>query len=166
MGKIEKLRWMAMRHRVISRAEGGCYMLVLCVIVCAVVALMLCGCKSIEYVPVEKVVKEYVTKHDTVMQKDSVWLHDSVFIHAKGDTVWYEKWHTKYVDRWKERIVTDTVIKVDSIPVPYPVEKKAEVLPWYRKLWLEAKYILIGMVIGVLLVLTKSLWMKLLKLVV
>jgi hypothetical protein len=35
-----------------------------------------------------------------------------------------EKWHTKYRDRIEYRVKTDSFIKVDSIAVPYPVEKK------------------------------------------
>ena len=30
----------------------------------------------------------------------------------------------QYKDRWKYQIVTDTIIKTDSIPAPYPVEKQ------------------------------------------
>ncbi|SEA78988.1 hypothetical protein SAMN04487851_11431 [Prevotella sp. tc2-28] len=84
---------------------------------------LLCGCKSVQYIPVETVKTEYVTKTDTFIQKDSVLVKDSVFIHSKGDTVWYEKWHTKYIDRWKERVVVDSFIKTDSIRTPYPVER-------------------------------------------
>ena len=75
-------------------------------------------------VPVETIRTEIIHKIDTFIQKDSCVVKDSVFIHAKGDTVWYEKWHTKYIDRWKEVVRTDTLIKNDSIQVPYPVEKK------------------------------------------
>ena len=88
------------------------------------IAAMFSGCKNVQYIPVETVKTEYVTKIDTVLQKDSVVFHDSVYIHSKGDTVWYEKWHTRYVDRIHEVIKTDTMIKLDSIQVPYPVERK------------------------------------------
>lgn len=97
-----------------------------------VLALMMCGCKSIEYVPV--VEKE--VHHDTVyyskLQRDSIWLHDSVLVREKGDTVWMEKWHTKYV----EKQVHDTtyVARIDSIPVPYEVPKYIEKpLGWWQK---------------------------------
>lgn len=90
---------------------------------CAV-GYMMSSCTTTKYVPVETVRTEYITKHDSVLLKDSVFLHDSVYIHAKGDTVWYEKWHVQYQDRIKEVVKTDTVIKNDSIQVPYPVERK------------------------------------------
>lgn len=86
----------------------------------AVLALLMCSCKSVEYVPVieHHTDTTYITKH----QRDSVWLHDSIAVKEKGDTVIIEKWHTKY----REKQVHDTtyVAKVDSIPVPYEVIKE------------------------------------------
>ena len=86
-------------------------------------ALFLFGsCTTTKVVTVEKVKTDttYITKH----QRDSVWLHDSIQVTEKGDTVRIEKWHTKYI----EREVHDTLYraKTDSIPVPYPVEKLVE----------------------------------------
>lgn len=102
----------------------ACFFCFVGIIVFVVLSMLLSGCKSIQYVPVETVRTEYVTKTDTFLQKDSVRLHDSVYIHSKGDTVWYEKWHTKYRDKIVTKIVIDSFIKTDSIQVPYPVEKK------------------------------------------
>lgn len=86
----------------------------------AVLALMMCSCKSVEYVPVieHHTDTTYITKH----QRDSVWLHDSISVKEKGDTVRIEKWHTKYI----EKVTHDTtyVVKTDSIPVPYEVIKE------------------------------------------
>lgn len=84
----------------------------------------LCGCTTTKYVPVVEKQIEYVAKTDTLIQKDSVFYHDSVYIHSIGDTVWYEKWHTRYVDRVEYQVRTDSFIKRDSVQVPYPVEKK------------------------------------------
>lgn len=84
------------------------------------------GCRSIRYVPVETVKYDsiYITKH----QKDSVYVHDSIYQKEKGDTLIIEKWHTKYI----EKQVHDTtyVERVDSIQVPYPVEK--QLTKWQR----------------------------------
>lgn len=83
---------------------------------------VLTGCKTVEYVPV----KEYEVHHDSIyftqVQRDSIWMHDSIRVSEKGDTVRIEKWHTKYV----EKQVHDTtyVSKHDSIPVPYEVIKE------------------------------------------
>lgn len=93
------------------------------------VIMMLASCATrtkIEYK--DRVVDHYITKveKDTVVEK----MHDSVYIHSKGDTVWYEKWHTKYVDKislkhdtcWRDSVVTEykeTVKEVVKIPKIY-----------------------------------------------
>ena len=95
------------------------------------VALLLVGCKTKErVVTVEKVRTDttYITKH----QRDSVWLHDSIHVTEKGDTIRIERWHTKYV----EKVTHDTLYqhKTDSVPVPYPVEKLVErELSWWQQ---------------------------------
>lgn len=84
------------------------------------------GCRSIRYVPVETVKHDsiYITQH----QKDSIYVHDSIYQKEKGDTLIIEKWHIKYI----EKQVHDTtyVEKVDSIQVPYTVEK--QLTRWQR----------------------------------
>ena len=88
----------------------------------AVLALLMCGCKSIEYVPVVEKEVHHDSIYFTKVQRDSVWLHDSISVKEKGDTIRIEKWHTKYI----EREVHDTLYqaKTDSIPVPYEVIKE------------------------------------------
>ncbi len=98
----------------------GYYLLI---IVAVVILLLLSSCKT-QYVPVETVRTEYVTKTDSFIQKDSIFCHDSVFIHAKNDTIFYERWHTKYVEKYIDNSRIDSFIKVDSVQVPYPVERK------------------------------------------
>ena len=97
--------------------------------------LLLTGCKTV-YVPVETV------RTDTLMVAhivtDSVWVdrytHDSVYIHEKGDTVWFEKWHTRYVDRWRNRVTHDTIYKskTDSVMVVQPVKTADSLTRWQR----------------------------------
>ena len=84
--------------------------------------LAMVGCKQTEYVTVEKVSHDttYIMKH----QRDSVWLHDSTYIHEKGDTLLIEKWHTKYME--KEVHDTTYISKCDTVPVPYPVKEYVE----------------------------------------
>lgn len=93
-------------------------------------ALALMGCKTVRYVPMETV------KTDTIWQKqvvmDSVRVHDSVYVKEwmKGDTVYVDRavWHTAI----QERLRADTVYRnrVDSVAVPYPVEK--QLTKWQR----------------------------------
>jgi hypothetical protein len=87
---------------------------------------MCTGCTTTEYVTVEKVRTDttYITKH----QRDSVWLHDSIWAtqYQKGDTIFSTsvKWHTKYIESIKHD--TTYVATHDTIPQPYPVIKEVE----------------------------------------
>lgn len=84
----------------------------------------LCSCTTTKVVTVEKVKTD--TTYITKQQRDSIWLHDSIFVsqQQRGDTILLTttKWHTKYI----EREVHDTLYraKTDSIPVPYEVVKE------------------------------------------
>ena len=55
------------------------------------------------------------------VSRDSIWLHDSVFVRIRADTVYLEKWHTRWRDR--ETIKTDTVtngvVRTETVPVRY-----------------------------------------------
>lgn len=91
-------------------------------LVMVVSALMLlffvCSCKTV-YVPVPGETKtEYIYKES----RDTSYIHDSVYIKEvqKGDTVRI----TEYRDRYRFRYITttDTIVRVDSVAVPYPVE--------------------------------------------
>lgn len=39
--------------------------------------------------------------------RDSIYLHDSVFVRIRADTVYLERWHTRWRDR--ETVRTDTI---------------------------------------------------------
>ena len=84
------------------------------------IALWLTSCTTTKVVTVEKVKTD--TTYITKQQRDSIWLHDSIHVTERGDTIRIERWHTKYV----EREVHDTLYraKTDSIPVPYEVIKE------------------------------------------
>ena len=94
------------------------------------VIMSLTGCRTVKFVPVPEYHTLYKTRVDTVQRLDSVYFRDSVFIAAKGDTVYLTKTH------WRERfrnvyhIKTDTIMQRDSIRVPYPVEK--QLTKWQR----------------------------------
>lgn len=78
------------------------------------------SCRTTEYVPVEIVKTD--TTYINKVQRDSIYQQDSIYILDRGDTVLITK--TKYL--YKDRMVRDTVYKskIDSIQVPYPVERK------------------------------------------
>lgn len=87
---------------------------------------VICSCQTVKYVPVEtvKIDTTYINK----LQRDSIYMLDSVYVKEKGDTVLIEKY--KYL--YRDKLVRDTmyISKVDSIQVPYPVEK--ELTKWQQ----------------------------------
>lgn len=95
---------------------------VLLVILVVLICLLFASCTKTEYITVEKVRND--TTYINKVQRDSIYLHDSTFVKVAGDTVWIERWHTK----WQNHLEHDTVYKArtDSVPVPYPVIKEVE----------------------------------------
>lgn len=98
-------------------------------------AFALAGCGTTRCVPIEKVTYQYLSKKDSVYLHDSVWIHDSINLLTIGDTTYIDRWHNKLVYRNIYRLRIDSIIKNDSIPVPYPVEKKLSM--WQQ---IELKY--------------------------
>jgi hypothetical protein len=103
----------------------------------ALIALgWLTSCRT-QYVPVPEYHTVTVEKHDTLTRYDSIYQRDSVVTWMQGDTVWKEK----YIIRYRDRIVGKTVyrdsVKVDSVRVPYPVERKLNL--WERTILSVAK---------------------------
>ena len=84
--------------------------------------MTLTGCRSVKYVPVTEYRNRYVSKTDSFIKTDSIYLHDSVSVMMRGDTVYMTK--TRYKDRLKYiyHTKTDTVAVHDSIPYPVKVE--------------------------------------------
>ena len=132
------------------RGSGGTlkacwYSLVACVIA-LIIAAIFSGCKTItktEVVEKVRIDTAYVTK----VLKDSVWMHDSIHVKEKGDTILIEKWHTQ----WRDRLQIDTIYraKVDSIPVPYEVEKLVErQLTWWQRLRLALGNVMLMFIIA------------------
>ena len=131
-------------------------------IIVAAAVLLLTGCKTV-YVPVETVLKDtiYISKKVT----DSVWVerltHDSIYIHEKGDTVMVEKWHTEYRDRWRDRLLTDTVYqhKCDTIREVFTNEVEKP-LTWWQQTRMDIggwAVLALAVLVGILL---RSGWLK------
>ena len=85
---------------------------------------ILASCKTTRYVSVPEYHKEYINRTDTFLRSDTLFRLDSVVIRQQGDTTVIEKimWQNRFVNVYKMK--TDTIMKSDSIRVPYPVEKK------------------------------------------
>lgn len=100
------------------------------------------SCRSIKYVPVETVRTEYKTRDS--IRFDSIYNRDSIYVLVKGDTVYQYKY--KYLYKYQYLNRTDTVIKIDSVQAPYPVEKQLS-------RWQSLKMELGGWAFGILIVL-------------
>ena len=107
-----------------SASYRACAVSLVGVIICLVIALLMCSSCATKHITVPEIHTEYITKHDSVMMHDSIHVHDSVVIKQTGDTIFCDRWHTLYKDRWRDRVLIDSIIKTDSVAVPYPVEKK------------------------------------------
>lgn len=135
--KLRKLNWPAI--------GSAAFLAAFWVWVIVFAVMLLSGCTTTKYVEVERVTHDTlkITKH----QRDSIWMHDSVWVEKDDSIIRIEKWHTKYV----EKQVHDTVYqsKTDSIPVPYPVEKLVEkqLSGWQQfRLWLGNIALISGVV--------------------
>lgn len=135
---------MTERTKALFKVEG----MLLMVIVVMLTMIWLTSCTTTKYVEVEKVRTD--TLIETKLMYDSIHIHDSVHVKEKGDTVWVERWHTKY----KEKVLTDTIYQAthDTIPKPYPVTKEVPAqLSWWQKTRLYiANALLIAIVIYLL----------------
>lgn len=121
-------------------------------IILLMLAICLTSCRSIKYVPVETVKTEYKTRDS--IRFDSIYEHDSIFLLVKGDTVYKEKYRYKY--RYLTINKTDTVMLTDSVQIPYPVEKQLT-------RWQQMKIELGGWAVGVIVILSIVLMLKLFR---
>ena len=102
--------------------------------------LAICSsCRSIKYVPVETIRTDslYLTVHE----RDSVHIHDSVYVKEQGDTVFVNKWHTVYRDRTTRD--TTYIEREKEVQVPYPGERE---LTWWQKAKIEFGEFSIGII--------------------
>ena len=102
-----------------ERIKGFLWGIVTCILIS-----ILTGCKSVQFVPVETV------KTDSVyidrFQRDSIYQRDSVFVNrwTAGDTIYQDKVVWKYVYRDKVKYDTVSILRSDTVRVPYPVERR------------------------------------------
>lgn len=110
-------------------------------------AWLLTSCKTCECFPSIEYRDSIVTRyyHDTIQTYEK----DSVFIHARGDTVWRERWSI----RWRDKIVErhDTIYQ-DRQTETVRVEK---VVPTFyrtctRGFWLILLILIVGAVVRIL----------------
>ena len=102
------------------------------------------SCTRTVYVPQTSIQRDsiYLTQY----KRDSIYLHDSVFIRMQSDTLYIEKWHTKYI----EKVNTDTLYieRTDTLKVPYPVEKP---LTYWQRNFMSIGKVSLGILSGILI---------------
>lgn len=93
----------------------------------AILTALLPSCRTITQV-------EYLKQTDTLylssVKYDSIYVHDSLTIREKGDTVWFDRWHTKYVEKLKK----DTVIEYRDRDVYVEKETQVKYVPKWMKI--------------------------------
>ncbi|QIU95560.1 hypothetical protein [Bacteroides faecium] len=102
------------------------------------------SCRT-QYVPVETVRTEYKTRDS--IRVDSIYNQDSIYVLVKGDTIYQYRY--KYLYKYQYLNRTDTVIKIDSVQVPYPVEKQ---LSRWQSIKQDIGGIAIGMIVALLFI--------------
>lgn len=89
------------------------------IIILLILVICFVSCRT-QYIPVESVRTEYKTRDS--IRFDSIYQRDSVYMLVKGDTVYQYRY--KYLYRYLTTNRTDTILKNDSIRIPYPIEKQ------------------------------------------
>lgn len=106
------------------------------IIICLILAvIMFWGCSP---EVIEKIEKQTDTCHIEKIRRDSIYQHDSIYIHEwqKGDTVYLERdrWHTE----WREKVIRDTVYisRRDTLTTIQYVDKPADISGWqWAQIW-------------------------------
>ena len=113
------------------------------------------SCRT-QYVPVETVRTEYKTRDS--IRFDSISNQDSIYVFVKGDTVYQYRY--KYLYKYQYINRADTVIKTDSVQVPYPVEKR---LNRWQSIKMELGGWAFGLIIAFVLIMIGRIVFKLKK---
>lgn len=81
---------------------------------------LVCSCSGTRYVPVETVRVE--TERVVDIQRDSIYVLDSIYVREAHDTIYITKWRTEY----KEALRVDTfnIERIDTLNTIVEIEKK------------------------------------------
>lgn len=93
--------------------------------------ILLIGCKSVQYVPVENTIVK--TEYKNTVSYDSIYFRDSIYIREKNDTVYIEniKYRYKYVSNIDTILKNDTI--TNTIIQEVEVTKEVNKLKWWQK---------------------------------
>lgn len=112
-----------------------------------VVCVVMVGCRTLPEPVAVRVERDSI--YLSRVERDSVFVRDSVTIREKGDTVYRDRWRVEY----RERVLRDTVYfgKSDTLIITKVVEV-ATPLSWWKRVKMSAGGVAIT-VLGVLAVL-------------
>ena len=88
-----------------------------------IILMLLQSCRT-KYVSVPEYHNVYINKHDTLTKHDSIYQKEFVDRYVKGDSVFLTKTQVDYRFRNIYKTLYRDSIKVDSLRVPYPIERK------------------------------------------
>ena len=122
----------------------GCASAVAVILALVMLAVVLCGCKT-KYITETEYKEVPVVMHDTVAKNiwriDTTIVKDSVYLAVKGDTIFKERYNTK----WRIKVAHDTINKVVEKPVEVVRKSvKTETKEVNRIYWWQKVLILIG----------------------
>ena len=122
----------------------GCASAVAVIIALVVLALVCCSCKT-KYITQTEYKEVPVVMHDTVASNiwriDTTIVKDSVYFAVKGDTIFKERYNTK----WRIKVAHDTINKVVEKPVEvFRNSVKTETKEVNRLYWWQNVLMIIG----------------------
>ena len=122
----------------------GCASAVAVIIVLIVLALVCCSCKT-KYITNTEYKEVPVVMHDTIAKNiwriDTTIVKDSVYFAIKGDTIYKERYNTK----WRIKVAHDTINKVVENPVEVVRSSvKTETKEVNRLYWWQKVLMIIG----------------------
>ena len=98
--------------------------------------------------------KEASNSYKTKYIRDTVLIRDSSVTSVRNDTIFAEKWHTKYI----AKIVKDTVRATDTVMVTKIETKEVKIKPTLKEKIEE--YMLIFIIFVSLYIIAKIIWKK------
>ena len=121
-----------------------CASAVAVIIALVVLALVCCSCKT-KYITQTEYKEVPVVMHDTIAQNiwriDTTFVKDSVYFAVKGDTIYKERYNTK----WRIKVAHDTINKVVEKPVEVVRNSvKTETKEVNRIYWWQKVLMIIG----------------------
>ena len=122
----------------------GCASAVAVIISLVMLAVVLCSCKT-KYITNTEYKEVPVVMHDTIAQNiwriDTTIVKDSVYFAVKGDTIYKERYNTK----WRIKVAHDTINKVVEKPVEVlRTSIKTETKEVNRLYWWQKVLMIIG----------------------